>query len=274
MSLDLGKRQRAMLREMGVRIWQPMPVDLPPVAPACATPLAVLAGLAPLSATATATTPTNPPAMPIAIDLIAGRARDTDAAGTFSSQSEAIDRPAAGAAQASGRPGAQAFWQLGEALPLYAGSTTAAGPRWLVLAEAPAAALQAGVFNPFEGDVGKLLDNMLRAARLHIAGAVLLAPLVRHAQAPAASTRFDEALPGLIKGARPDVVLVMGRLAGQAVLRSGEPFGKLRGQVHLLHGIRTVVTHDAAYLLRTQSDKARAWDDLCLAMRMAATPFP
>ena len=271
MSLDLDKRHRAMLREMGVRVWQPMPVAVPPAAPALAAPLAVPVGSAPLAATAPATSPANPPAIPIATDLIAVRARDAGAAGTFPSQLEAVGRPAAGVAQASG---AQALWQLGEALSLYADSTTAAGPRWLVLAEAPAAALQAGTFKPFEGDAGKLLDNMLRAARLNFAGGVSLAPLVRHAHATTASNSLDEALLGLIRGARPDVVLVMGRLAAQAVLRSGEPFGKLRGQVHLLHGLRAVVTHDAAYLLRTQADKARAWDDLCLAMHVAATPLP
>ncbi|MEO5658652.1 MAG: uracil-DNA glycosylase, partial [Polaromonas sp.] len=68
----------------------------------------------------------------------------------------------------------------------------------------------------------------------------------------------------------PDVVLVMGRLAAQALLASGEPFGKLRGRVHQLQGAKTVLTYDAHYLLRSPADKARAWDDLCLAMSLVA----
>jgi hypothetical protein len=71
-----------------------------------------------------------------------------------------------------------------------------------------------------------------------------------------------------VASAQPDVVLVMGRLAAQALLQSSEPFGKLRGQVHGLHGAQTVVTYDATYLLRNPADKAKAWDDLCLAMSL------
>ena len=73
----------------------------------------------------------------------------------------------------------------------------------------------------------------------------------------------------LFASVRPDVVLVMGRLAAQAVLQSNEPLGKLRGRVHELHGMQAIVTHDAAYLLRTPLDKAKVWEDLCLAMSVA-----
>ena len=74
--------------------------------------------------------------------------------------------------------------------------------------------------------------------------------------------------------AHADVVLVMGRLAAQAVLTSTEPLATLRGQIHRLHGaktvINTIVTLDPAYLLRNPLDKAKAWDDLCLAISVAA----
>ena len=160
---------------------------------------------------------------------------------------------------------------MGEAQALYADAAHGEGSRWLVLAETPAAALQRGPFNPFDGEAGKLLDNMLRAARLHKAGVVLLAPLVRGAAAGVGAA-LPEALPALLASAQPDVVLVMGRLAAQALLQSSEPFGKLRGQVHSLHGAKTVLTYDATYLLRNPADKAKAWDDLCLAMSRVAGP--
>ena len=122
-------------------------------------------------------------------------------------------------------------------------------------------------FNPLDGEAGKLLDNMLRAVNLHQTGSVLLAPLVRHlGHEPASESDFDKALDSLVQAVQPDVVLVMGRLAAQAVLQSSEPFGKLRGQIHNLHGSPAVVTHDAAYLLRSPLEKARAWEDLCLAV--------
>ena len=160
----------------------------------------------------------------------------------------------------------QAAWQLGDAQTLYAPGAQPGGLRWLVLAETPASALQQPVF---DGDAGRLLNNMLRAARLHQADAVLFAPLVRQAGAPV-SPEFVAALAALVERAQPDVVLVMGRLAALALLQSHEPFGRLRGRVHALHGVKTIVTYDAAYLLRTPADKPKAWDDLCLAMSLRA----
>lgn len=253
MSLDLDKRQRAMLREMGVRVWQPMA----PMAPMAtlASPVAVpaapelLAVVAPVVSVASA----------VAIDSIASRAQPTAATGTFDQKIEEL--PPAAAADSSA-----AAWRMGEAFALYVDAQATKGPRWLVLAETPASALQADSFNPFEGEAGKLLDNMLRAARLDKVGAVTLAPLVRGA---ASDTGLMSSLSALITSAQPDVVLVMGRMAAQALLQSNEPFGKLRGQVHDLHGVATVVTHDAPYLLRTPLDKAKAWDDLCLAIHVA-----
>ena len=187
--------------------------------------------------------------------------------------SAAVPTPAPPAAARSGS--GAAVWQLGEAQLLYADSADSAdtaraqGARWLVLAESGAAALQ----DPsFQGDAGKLLDNMLRAARLQLAGAVLLAPLARHAAGGGAAADFSAALAALLERAQPDVVLVMGRLAAQALLQSTLPFGKLRGQVHRLHGRATVVTYDAPYLLRSPADKAKAWADLCLAMSLARPP--
>ncbi|MES2414248.1 MAG: uracil-DNA glycosylase family protein [Pseudomonadota bacterium] len=254
MSLNLDKRQRAMLREMGVRVWSPMaPVEALPIA--APTPSAIQPQPAAAEMVAV-------PAVyaPVAIDAVAGRSRSAVAAPAPSPAPVARPQPSAATASDG------AAWQMGEALALYAESTVAGGPRWLVLAETPVSAWQGGTFNPFEGDAGTLLDNMLRAARLPAAGSVTLAPLSRQH----AGTAVVAALPALVAGATPDVVLVMGRLASQALLQSTEPFGKLRGQVHSLQGIRTIVTHDAAYLLRNPLDKGKAWDDLCLAMATAA----
>jgi DNA polymerase len=69
---------------------------------------------------------------------------------------------------------------------------------------------------------------------------------------------------------RPRIILAMGRFAVQALLRSSEPIGRLRGQVHRYQGVPLVVTYHPAYLLRQPQDKAKAWDDLCLAAEVAA----
>jgi DNA polymerase len=231
-----------MLREMGVRVWQPAE----PVAAALVEPVN-------------------------AMDIGAEDLDRSGATGNFVDKKQAAAvRPVAAAPVSAPPPavraaGGSAAWQLGAAQPLYADAVRAAGARWLVLAETPASALDAP---PFQGDAGRLLDNMLRAARLHRAGTVLLAPLVRHAAAGSLA-EVQAALAALVAQTQPDVLLVMGRLAAQALLATNAPFGKLRGQAHDLHGAKVVVTYDATYLLRSPADKAKAWDDLCLAMRLS-----
>jgi uracil-DNA glycosylase family 4 len=257
MSLDLDKRQRAMLREMGVRVWQP-------AAPVVEVASAIDSGAGSVSTERAAADfvreprPTAPPAAPPSREVAPARPAPV----------RAPVAPAAAAPQAPAREAAATgTWSMGETQALYADAAHGEGSRWLVLAETPAAALQRGPFNSFEGEAGKLLDNMLRAARLNKAGVVLIAPLARGAAAGTGAS-LPEALPALVAAAQPDVVLVMGRLAAQALLQSSEPFGKLRGQVHSLHGAKTVLTYDATYLLRNPADKAKAWDDLCLAMSL------
>lgn len=265
MSLNLDKRQRAMLREMGVRVWQPL-----------AAPAAVLAAPESIAANARVASASGhfdqknqpsggfvAPTAPLAPAAPAAPAARRDAAPVRS----ALPPAAAAAPSAADAPvSPQASWQLGDAQALYAPAAQPVGLRWLVLAETPASGLQQPVF---DGDAGRLLNNMLRAARLHQADAVLFAPLVRQAGVPV-SLAFSAALAALIERAQPDLVLLMGRLAALALLQSHEPFGRLRGRVHALHGVKTVVTYDAAYLLRTPADKGKAWDDLCLAMSLHA----
>ena len=259
--MKLDNRQRAMLREIGVQVWQPPAPEpaalvVPPLKPALEGP------------------DSAPAAVPaeIAIDSVAAGTSLTSTRGTFRPQP--VPAQPSASPQAGVRSDSSAVsWSAGQALALYAQSNPAPGPRWLVLAETPAAVLQAEtmgsstLFNPFDGEAGKLLDNMLRAVRLHHTGSVLLAPLVRRmGQEAALESDFHAALSGLVQTVQPDVVLVMGRLAAQALLQSSEPFGKLRGQVHSLHGSPAIVTHDAAYLLRSPLEKAKAWEDLCLAL--------
>ncbi len=247
MSLDLDKRQRAMLREMGVQIWLPE-------ASVAAGPVAAEApAVAAQAALPETPRDTKPAAAPITPRQAAPVARPQPP----------INPPLPAAAHGDDT---LPSWHLGESQLLYADSAVPTGARWLVLVETPAAALEGPVF---QGDAGRLLDNMLRAARLHLAGAAVLVPVVRHAAAPP-SEAFSAALAALISQAQPDIVLVMGRLASQALLQSTEPLGKLRGRVHALHGARAVVSYDATYLLRASADKAKAWEDLRLAMSLTA----
>jgi uracil-DNA glycosylase len=65
---------------------------------------------------------------------------------------------------------------------------------------------------------------------------------------------------------KPRVIVAMGRFAVQALLKTTEPIGRLRGRVHHYEGVPVIVSYHPAYLLRTPTDKGKAWADLCLAM--------
>ena len=141
--MELDKRQRAMLKEMGVRVWQPMPET--------AAPLASAAPITPAS-------PTNK--LESAIDSGAAYARIYSPAAPFYTQKQPF-LAVSSAAQANNTDSSSA-WRVGTAQTLYADTAVQPAARWLVLLEAPASALED--FKPLVGDAGKLLDNMLRAA--------------------------------------------------------------------------------------------------------------
>ena len=260
--LSLDKRQRAMLKEMGVQVWQPLPVA--PIAPIA--PVATAAVLAKTVATPASAAPKSVQAsQPAATNSGAGHAYIQGVSGTFDTQKQAFE-----ASKTPQTSESATAWRIGTLQALYSPANPASAARWLVLIESPASALT-HTFNPFEGDAGKLLDNMLRAAKLHTSGAAMLAPLVR-------GNGSGGDLPGelahILASAKADVVLVMGRLAAQALLQSTEPLAKLRGYTHHLHSTPTIVTIDPAYLLRNPLDKAKAWDDLCLAISVISVAPP
>ena len=240
--LPLDKRQRAMLKEIGVRVWSPLAV----LAPAVPVPV-------------------------IAIESAAAKAIKTKAVAGFEAEKPPQSPPSLPTALHAAP--VEARWQFDTAHALFADLPPQPGPRWLVLAEASPEPANA---HPLDGDAGQLLGNMLRAARLAHPGRVVLVPLRRLSPAPidmAAPPVLAAPLAALIAAHQPDLLLVMGRLAAQALLHTTEPLGKLRGRVHDLQGVPTVVTYDAQPLLRTPADKAKAWDDLCLGIATAASPM-
>ena len=252
--MELDKRQRAMLKEMGVRVWQPLTEAPKPLVGALE---------AVLTEKPSSASPVNRAGN--AIDSGAARARIHSPAAPFNAPKQPLQTaPAAAQTEVYA---SSPVWRAGAAQTLYPDTAVQNTARWLVLLEAPASALQDN-FNPLDGDAGKLLDNMLRAAKLHTAASVLLAPVARSGLI-GASGDLPAALSELLASAKADVVLVMGRLAAQALLQSSEPLARLRGQTHVVQGKPVVITIDPAYLLRNPLDKAKAWDDLCLGLSVA-----
>jgi DNA polymerase len=144
--------------------------------------------------------------------------------------------------------------------------------RWLVIGEAPGAD-EDRQGEPFVGRAGQLLNEMLRAAGLdreqvYIANILKCRPPENRDPKPEESARCEGYLQRQIALVQPGLVLAVGRIAAQNLLREDTPLSNLRGRVHRYGpaGIPLVVTYHPAYLLRSPGQKRKAWEDLCLAM--------
>lgn len=270
--------QRAMLLEMGIQLWTPpeparveppaasdlaaAPASAPPVAVvssprvgAVAEAPAVLTPAAPASEQARVVRPISVPAQPVA-----------------------------GPASSMDWPALEAAVQACEACALSRSrrhTVFGVGHRqaeWMLVGEAPGEQEDLRG-EPFVGKAGQLLDHMLRsvgltrseaeaAQQVYIANVLKCRPPANRNPDPEEVQRCQPYLQRQIELVRPRLILALGRFAVQSLLGSAEPIGRLRGRVHHHQGIPVVVTYHPAYLLRNPLDKARAWEDLCLAAQV------
>ena len=147
---------------------------------------------------------------------------------------------------------------------------------WLFIGEAPGAEEDLRG-EPFVGQAGKLLDNMLAALGLSRERNVYIANVLKCRPPNNRDPKPEEVracLPYLFRQIElvdPQLILCVGRIAAQTLLETDTTIGKLRGQLHRIAGNRPmIVTYHPAYLLRSLADKAKAWDDLLLARRALA----
>lgn len=146
---------------------------------------------------------------------------------------------------------------------------------WLIIGEAPGAE-EDRLGEPFVGQAGKLLDAMLGALGLRRGENVYIANVLKSRPPNNRDPRPEEVaacLPYLerqVELIRPRIILALGRFAAQSLLLSEASISRLRGRVHEYHGVPLVVTYHPAYLLRNLPDKAKAWEDLCLARQVMA----
>lgn len=264
MALNLDARQRAMLQEMGITVWQPAP---PEAAPALAA-VAERPAPAPVAQRPQPAPVMQRPAAPV--------------------------RPAPAPQHApASESAAAAGWRLHPARPVYGPGTHTQNTQdpadggWLILLEHPTAvSLAAPAAAPestgtvLEGDAARLLDNMLRALRLHRHPRVWSAALERDgAQASAAAAAgdcapLDSGLQAMVRQLQPARILVLGLAAARAVLGRSDALGRLRAEPHQVAGLPAVVTYDPSYLLRAAHAKPAAWADLCRAQMLGQTITP
>jgi DNA polymerase len=260
-TLQLDKRQRAMLAEMGVRVWTPIEQATTEV-------------IAPVVA------------KPAAFEVHTQNANQLD----WPSLQKAVANCQACGLCASRRN--TVFGTGSHASTTEPHTETQTVVDWLIVGEAPGENEDAEG-EPFVGQAGQLLDNMLRAMQLSrtgelsnntkplqsifITNVLKCRPPGNRNPAPDEVTQCMPYLERQIALLQPKIILAMGRFAAQALLRDSIekvesiPLGKLRGQVHRVGNTPVVVTYHPAYVLRNLPEKAKLWADACLAMATLQT---
>jgi uracil-DNA glycosylase family 4 len=259
-TLQLDKRQRAMLAEMGVRVWTPIEQATTEV-------------IAPVVA------------KPAAFEVHTQNANQLD----WPSLQKAVANCQACGLCASRR---NTVFGTGSHAFVKEPHTETQTVDWLIVGEAPGENEDAEG-EPFVGQAGQLLDNMLRAMQLSRTGELsnntkplqsIFITNVLKCRPPGnrnpAPDEVAQCMPYLerqIALLQPKIILAMGRFAAQALLRDSIekvesiPLGKLRGQVHRVGNTPVVVTYHPAYVLRNLPEKAKLWADACLAMATLQT---
>ena len=141
---------------------------------------------------------------------------------------------------------------------------------WMLVGEAPGSE-EDRLGEPFVGQAGRLLDNMLAAIGLardrnvYIANVLKCRPPANRNPEP---DEIEQCAPYLLRQiglVRPKLIVAMGRFAAQTLLGTDATIASLRGRVHRYAGVPLIVTYHPAYLLRNLPDKAKAWADLLFA---------
>ncbi len=277
---DLDDRQRAMLAEMGVRVWWPQRLaDEQPHAQA-QTPAPVLAASSDVAlpasapmALAPAASPVSRPAAPAPKPAVAPMPVTEVLVGK--PLAEGVDQMDWAALQATVAACRACDLCMNRQQPVFGVGDVQAD--WLVVGD-PQVEAEGQHGEPFVGQAKQLLDNMLKAVGLSREakgeGGVYITSSLK-CRLPGSRNPSPQELatcaPYLARQValvKPKVIVVMGRFAIQSVLLSTEPLGKLRGQVHSYQGVPVVATYHPDSLLRNLPDKAKAWADLVLALKV------
>ncbi len=146
---------------------------------------------------------------------------------------------------------------------------------WLFVGEAPGADEDARG-EPFVGQAGRLLDNMLaalgmaRGRNVYIANVLKCRPPNNRTPEPRESDACRPYLERQVALIRPKLIVALGKSAASLLLGTDATIASLRGRVHRYRGVSLIVTYHPAYLLRNLPDKAKTWEDMLLARRTIA----
>ncbi|MCC6193266.1 MAG: uracil-DNA glycosylase [Burkholderiales bacterium] len=148
--------------------------------------------------------------------------------------------------------------------------------QWLFVGEAPGAEEDARG-EPFVGQAGRLLDNMLaalgmtRERNVYIANVLKCRPPNNRTPEPLEADACRPYLERQVELLAPKLIVALGKSAASLLLGTDASIASLRGRVHRYRGVPLIVTYHPAYLLRSLPDKAKAWEDLLLARQTVAS---
>lgn len=130
---------------------------------------------------------------------------------------------------------------------------------------------------PFVGRAGQMLNRIIAAMGLqreevYIANAVKCRPPRNRNPESDELEACSPFLRRQVESVRPEIIVLLGRVAAQFVLQTSEPLGRLRGEVHEWLGIPVICTYHPAYLLRNPADKGKTWQDMQVVMERLASP--
>ncbi|MGH8612831.1 MAG: uracil-DNA glycosylase [Gammaproteobacteria bacterium] len=147
---------------------------------------------------------------------------------------------------------------------------------WMLIGEAPGAE-EDRQGEPFVGRAGQLLNAMLAAIGLerravYIANILKCRPPSNRDPKPEEVLCCEPYLQRQIALVKPRIILALGRIAAQNLLKTQTSIGRMRGKIYAYEPLKIpiVVTYHPAYLLRSPTQKARAWEDLLTARRLVA----
>lgn len=128
---------------------------------------------------------------------------------------------------------------------------------------------------PFVGRAGLLLNEMLKSIGLqrqdtYIANILKCRPPNNRDPRAEEAAECSRYLFRQIELLQPRIILAVGRIAAQRLLQTDSSLSKLRGRLHEHPETRTplIVTYHPAYLLRSPTEKRKAWEDLLFAKKI------
>jgi uracil-DNA glycosylase len=133
---------------------------------------------------------------------------------------------------------------------------------------------------PFVGRAGQLLTDIIERGMGMTRAEVYICNVIKCRPPENRNPEGDEVAacePFLLRQidlVRPRVIVGLGTLAVQAVLKLKTPISKLRGIWHEVRGIKMMPTFHPAYLLRNPSEKRAVWADIQEVMKVLGRPIP